>query len=182
MEHATETRKRLHISPRTGTIIGIVVIILAVIGTLISGPHEKEHDSLFSGEPTATPVVTSLFSSQAVKQSLVYQGVTVNLTQTLLATKFSDDIKTEGNVGKYTLRVMIHTKNSNKDTIGVDYAHLIQIVLQNGQKIAPKLVSIDAVEYPGRTQQGFIDFPVDQKVDLSGLKLQFAQQIVALNP
>lgn len=183
MEQVTETKRHFHISPRMGTTLGIIVIALAVIGTLISGPHEKEHDSLFSGEPTATVVVTNSLGQQPVKQSLTYESVNVNITQVLLATRFSDDIKTEGNVGKYTLRVMINTKNSDTgtQTIGVDYARLIQVILPNGQKIAPKLVSVDAVEYPGRAQSGFVDFPLNQPVSLSGLKFQFAQQIVPLS-
>jgi len=166
-----------------GTILGIIVIALAVIGTLISGPHEKEHDSLFSSEPTATVVATNPLGQQPVKQSLTYESVNINVTQVLQATKFSDDIKTEGKVGKYTLRVMINTKNSDSasQTIGVDYARLMQVILPNGQKIAPKLVSVDAVEYPGREQSGFVDFPLNQPVSLSGLKLQFAQQIVPLS-
>ena len=55
-------------------------------------------------------VATKPLGQQAVKQSLTYESVNVNVTQVLLATKFSDDIKTEGKVGKYTLRVMITTK------------------------------------------------------------------------
>jgi hypothetical protein len=78
---------------------------------------------------------------------------------------------------------MINTQNHNtgSTTIGVDYAHLIQIILPDGEKLSPKLVSIDAIEYPERAQSGFVDFPVNQQVSLNGLKLQFAQQVVPLN-
>lgn len=177
-----EQSKRLSLSPRTGTILGIIVIILAVIATLLSGPHEKEHDSLFSGEPAASPVATNLLSQQTIKQQLEYRGITVNFTQTALATKFSDDQKTTGGTGKYTLRVMVNTQNHNTgETIGVDYARLIQLILQNGQKISPKLVSIDAVEYPGRKQSGFVDFWVNQPISLKGLQLQFAERTIPLN-
>ncbi|BCL80308.1 hypothetical protein ccbrp13_27730 [Ktedonobacteria bacterium brp13] len=184
MEQLTRTsKKRLPMLPRTGTIVGIIAIVVAVILVLWSGPHEKEHDTLFGGEPTPPVVATGLLNQQAVKQQLTYKGVAVSFTQTQLATKFSDDGKTVGNVGKYTLRVMINTQNHNagSTTIGVDYAHLIQIILPDGEKLSPKLVSIDAIEYPGRAQSGFVDFPVNQQVPLNGLKLQFAQQVVPLS-
>lgn len=44
-------KKRPFISPRIGTILGIIVIALAVFGVLRSGPHEVEHDSLFAPPP-----------------------------------------------------------------------------------------------------------------------------------
>jgi hypothetical protein len=178
MEHVTETKKRPFISPKVGGIIGIIVIALAVIATIISGPHEQEYDNLF-GPPLVTPTVsvTNLIATQPVKQQFSYQGVNVYLTQALLANKFSDDRKS---TGKYTVRVMLNTKSTNTEAVGVKYDSLLHLLLPNGQIVDTKLVSINAVELPNTPQSGFVDFPVSEKVDLATLELQMGSQIVPL--
>jgi hypothetical protein len=179
MEQAT--KKRAFLPRRTGTIIAIVVIVLAAISVIASGPREAEHDSLFGADPTPTLVVSNLLSKATLHQSLTYQGVHVAFTQALLATTFSDDRKSVGNVGKYTVRIMMSTSNNNQSPVGVDYASLIHLILPNGDKISPKLSSVNAAELPGRPQSGFIDFPVSEKVDLATLKLQFENTVFPIS-
>ena len=167
------TKKRRLLSPKMGTIIGITVIVLAAISVIISGPREAEHDTLFGNEPTPTIQVTNLLEKANVDRAIDYQGVHVVFGQVLLATKFSDDRKSVGNVGKYTVRVFMNTNNSNQSSVGVEYASLLSLVLPNGDKISPKLLSVKAVELPGQSQTGFADFPVTQQFTLTTLKLQF---------
>ena len=171
MEQAT--RKRRLLSPKMGTIIGITVIVLAAISVIISGPREAEHDTLFGDEPTPTLQVTNLLEKANVNQATDYQGVHVSFGQVMLATKFSDDRKSVGNVGKYTVRVFMDTKNSSQNSVGVEYASLLYLVLPNGDKISPKLLSVKASELPGQSQSGFADFPVTEQVSLATLKVQF---------
>jgi hypothetical protein len=167
------TKKRRLISPRTGTIIGIIVIVLAAISIILSGPREAEHDSLFSDDPTPTIQVTNLLAQANVDRAIDYQGVHVTFGQAILATAFSDDKKSVGNVGKYTVRVFMNTNNTNQSSVGIEYASLIHLVLPNGDEIQPKLLSVKAVVLPGQLQSGFVDFPVQDKVDLTTLKLRF---------
>lgn len=167
------TKKRRLFSPRTGTIIGITVIVLAALSIIISGPREAEHDTLFGDEPTPTIQVTSLLEKANVNRAIDYQGVHVAFGQVMLAKKFSNDRKSVGNVGKYTVRVFIDTKNNSQSSIGIEYASLIYLVLPNGDRISPKLLSVKAAELPGQGQSGFADFPVAEQVSLATLKIQF---------
>ncbi len=176
------TKKRRLLSPRAGTIIGITVIVLAAISIIISGPREAEHDSLFGDDPTPTIQVTNLLEKANVGQAVDYQGVHVTFGQVMLATKFSDDRKSVGNVGKYTVRVFMDTKNNNTNSVGIEYASLIYLVLPNGDEIQPKLLSVKAVVLPGQPQSGFVDFPVKEKVDLATLKLRFNSMQFPLHP
>ncbi len=171
MEQATKKRRLL--SPRTGTIIGITVIVLAAISIIISGPREAEHDSLFGDDPTPTIQVTNMLEKANIDRAIDYQGVHITFGQAVLATAFSDDRKSVGNVGKYTVRVFVDTKNSNQNSVGIEYASLMHLVLPNGDEIQPKLLSVKAVVLPGQPQSGFADFPVQDKVDLATVKLRF---------
>lgn len=167
------TKKRRLLSPKVGTIIGIAVIVLAAISVIISGPREAEHDTLFGDDPTPTVQVTSLLEKANVNRSIDHQGVHVAFGQVMLATKFSDDRKSVGNVGKYTVRVLMNTQNTSQSSVGIEYASLMYLVLPNGDRISPKLLSVKAASLPGQSQSGFADFPVTEQVSLATLKVQF---------
>ncbi|GCE16816.1 hypothetical protein [Dictyobacter kobayashii] len=168
-------KKRLHISHRTGTILGLVVIALAVISVLYSGPHEVEHDSLFAAPPTPTVVVTNPVASTNLHQTYDYNGVHIVFTKAEMASKFSDDFKHGGN---YVVRISLNTTNNNQDTIGVDYFNLTRLILPSGQSVQGKVASINAAVYPGKPQSGYVDFPVNDKIDLSQIKLQFNKTVL----
>ena len=70
MEQATKKRRLL--SPRTGTIIGIIVIVLAALSIIISGPREAEHDSLFSDDLSERFVAFSRAILQCSSSVLVH--------------------------------------------------------------------------------------------------------------
>ncbi|GCE24816.1 hypothetical protein KDA_03000 [Dictyobacter alpinus] len=169
-------RKRFTIPRKAGTIIGIVVIALAVIAVLIDGPHEVEHDSLFAPPPQPTVVVTNPISNTTLHQTHDYKGVHIVFTKAEMATKFSDDFKRGG---KYVVRVSLNTTNNNKDTIGVDYFNLTRLILPSGQAVQGKVASINAAVYPGQPQNGYVDFPVNEKIDLSQIKIQFDNQLLS---
>ncbi|GCE03118.1 hypothetical protein [Dictyobacter aurantiacus] len=169
-------KKRRLISPRMGTILGIIVIAIAVYGVLRSGPHEVEHDSLFAPPPTPTVVVTNPVASTDLHQKYTYNGVNITFTKAELASKFSDDFKPGGT---YVVRVSLNTTNNNSDTIGVDYVSLTRLILPSGQSVKGKVASINAAVYPGKPQSGYIDFPVNDKIDLSQLKLQFDKTVLS---
>ena len=180
MEHMTEAKKRPRVSFRIGTLVGILVIALAVIATIISGPHEPEYDNLF-GPPLITPTVsvTNLVATHAVKQQLVYKGVSINITQTLLAAKFSDDTK-KTKPGSYVVRVMVNTTNKNTQPVGLDYASELHLILPGGQSVSGQLSTVNEGVLPQAPQNGFIDFPVPTQVDLSALQLHIGSQTVPL--
>jgi hypothetical protein len=180
MEQTTKreqpTKRRSFISRRWGTIIGIIVIAIAVIGTVQSGPHEVEHDTLFGEPPPPVVTVTKLSAQANLHQTYTYNGVHIVFTKAELAAKFSDDIKSTNN---YVVRVSMSTTNQLNEAIGVDYVNLTWLILPNGEKIPGKLASISKAVYPGQAQSGYVDFPVANKVDLSQIKLQFSNSVLS---
>lgn len=171
----TPVKKRSFISRRRWTIIGIIVIIAAVIGTLQSGPHEVEHDTLF-GEPSPpTVTVTHPGAEVNLHQTYNYEGVQIMFTKAQIASKFSDDIKAKDN---YVVRVSMNTTNKLNDSIGVDYVNLTWLILPNGEKIPGKLASISKAVYPGQAQSGYVDFAIHNQIDLSQIKLQFNNTVL----
>lgn len=169
------TRKRSFISRRWGTIIGIIVIAIAVIATMQSGPHEVAHDPLFGAPPPPVVTVTKLSATTNLHQTYNYNGVHIIFTKAELAAKFSDDIKSHNN---YVVRVSMTTTNKLKESIGVDYVNLTWLILPNGEKVPGKLASISKAVYPEQIQGGYVDFPVTNKIDLSQIKLQFNNTVL----
>ncbi|HTI13361.1 MAG TPA: hypothetical protein VL461_02175 [Dictyobacter sp.] len=170
-------KKQSFLSRRWGTIVGIIVIILAVIGVLRSGPHDPEYSPLFGAPATPAVVTTNAIASTSFQHNIVYHGVAISFTKAVLASSFSDDIK-DG--GPYTVRVYLNTNNQTQGPVGVQYASLAKLILPDGRSVAAQYVSINAVELPGQPQSGGIDFPLSEQVDIAALKLQFGTQTIPL--
>jgi hypothetical protein len=172
----TPTKKRSFITGRRGTIIGVIVIIIAVIATIRSGPVEPEHDTLFGEPPPPTIVVTNSVAEVTLHQTYTYEGVHIMFTNAELASKFSDDTQSTNN---YVVRISMNTTNKLTESIGVNYVNLTWLILPNGDKIPGKLASISKAVYPTQTQSGYIDFPVASKINLSQIKVQFNNVVLS---
>ena len=169
-------KKRRFLSARTGTLIAIAVIMLAVILTLFYAPPEGEtNNATGDAEMTPTLGITHLAETLDINHTFQYKGVDITLSQAMIATKFSDD---RSRAGVYTVRVTVQTQNKGQGIIGIPYASLAQLVLPDGQVVASKRVSVNPVDMPNSTQSGFFDFPVATQVPLSSLTLQFGQNTV----
>ena len=173
-------KKRARISPRTWTIIAIVVIIAATIVVFLSGPDEEEHDSLFGNNNQPTVVVKNLVNSQDVDQHITYNGVQMAFTNVALASSFSDD-RHSTYVKGYTVRVLVQVKNPTTQIIGTDFSSLVRLHIPTGALVKPELISINAESMPGKTQKGYFDFAVGEKVDLSMLTMQIGDTQVSLH-
>ena len=169
---ATTKKRNLfsRISPRMRTLLAIAVIAIAVV-LAFHGPSEGESDNA-TGDPAFIPTVgiTNQVDTLAVNKSVVVQGLHLTVLQVTEATKFSDDRK---RAGVYTVRVMMHTKNSSSQPIGIQYNSYLQLVLPNGQAIAPKYISLLPLTLPNNIRDGYADFPLASQVPLSSLTLRF---------
>ena len=164
------TRKRPFLSPRARVILGISVIAVLVVLSFFAPPEGDTNN--VTGDPITTPTVTitHLIATGNVNRSVTVDGVQITVTQATLASAFSDDRK---RAGTYTVRVMVHTAYSGQVPLGISYDSLARLQMADGTLIAPKLISIKPVEIPGRSQTGFLDFPLATQVPLTELKLSF---------
>ncbi len=158
------------LSPRARTIIAIAVIAIAVV-LAFHGPSEGESDNA-TGDPAFVPTVgiTNQVDTVMLNKSVVVQGLNLRVSQVTEASKFSDDRK---RAGTYTVRVMMHAKNTSSQPIGIQYDSYLKLVLPNGQLIAPKYTSLLPLTLPNGTRDGYSDFPLDSQVPLSSLSLRF---------
>ncbi|GAC1434204.1 MAG: hypothetical protein PVS3B3_38230 [Ktedonobacteraceae bacterium] len=158
------------LSPRMRTLLAIVVIAVAVV-LAFRGPSEGESSNV-TGDPAFVPTVgiTNMVDSLAVNKSVELKGLHLTVLQAMEATKFSDDRK---RAGTFTVRVMMQTKNTGSQPIGIQFDSYLRLVLTNGQIITPKYISLLPVTLPKSTREGYADFPVASQVPLSSLTLQF---------
>ena len=179
LEHDVQTapvvKKRgwfSRLSPRMRTILAIAVIAVAVV-LAFHGPTEGEVDNV-SGDPDPAFVptigITNQVDSLTLNKSVDVKGLQLGVLQATEAKKFSDDRKL---AGTYTVRVMMSTKNTSSNPIGVQFDSYIKLVLANGQVIAPKYMSLVPLTLPNSSNEGYADFPLTTQVPLSSLTLQF---------
>lgn len=161
------------IPPRVRVILAVGVIATAVVLALLGvlGPREGESDNV-TGDLAITPtvVITNQVDAININRSVTVSGLQLTLTKATEATKYSNDRK---RAGTYTVRVMVHAQNNGSQPVGVPYDSTVRLVLSDGQVVAPKYISVLPATLPGKSQDGFFDFPVSTRVPLSSLTLRF---------
>ncbi len=161
--------------------IALIVIGIAVVVVFLS-PYKESDPNIFGNEPT-TPTVgeTHAVGSLMVNKSITYSNVQIMVTQVQEASAFSDD---EKQAGMYTVRVNVHfvPDSTVKSPVGIAFASVVRLMLNNRQEIAPKLVNASAVIFPQQPTDGYFDFPVSNQVPLSSLTLKVGSgSLVAFN-
>ncbi len=183
LEHDVQTtpvvKKRgwfSRLSPRMRTILAIAVIAIAVV-LAFHGPTEGEVDNV-TGDPdpafVPTVGITHTVDTLTVNKSVEVKGLQLVVLQATEAAKFSDDRK---RTGTYTVRVMMRTKNTSPNPIGIQFDSYVRLVLANGQSTAPKYLSLVPVTLANGSNEGYIDFPLTSQVPLSSLTLQFGTDV-----
>lgn len=167
------TIKRLLKSGRVRVSLGIAIISIAVIAVFLS-PYKEPSDpniELLNNPNPVTVVVTNPIGTLNVQRGVHYKQETLTVTNVQEAGAFSDDRK---KAGKYIVRVNVHVlpDSSLQSPLPVDYASLVRLILPNGQSMAPSLINLEPVTFPGKSQAGYFDFAFNAPVTLSGLSLK----------
>ena len=169
-------------SPRVRIALGAAIVLIITILAVLYAPPEGESNNASGDLPLGTPtiVVTNQLDSVTINHNIEFQGVHISLKNAILAKKFSDDRKHNGN---YTLRIEANTINKNNSVVGINYASLVYLAMPDGKKVPTKLISIKADALPGQLQSGYFDFPLSMPVSLSDLKVIFeGGPVVPLRP
>lgn len=161
------------LSPRTRTILGVVIILfITIMAVKYSPPEGDSSTATGDSEDTPTVVATNQLSTLAIQQTVTLNGLHVMVKRAVLAANFSDDHKRNG---VYTLRVLVDTQNTTSAPLGYPFDANVHLILPGGQIVATKLISVTAASLPRQAQSGYFDFPLQQPVELAQLKLQFAR-------
>jgi hypothetical protein len=160
--------------------LGIVVLVMLVV---LVGFMAYSHLPSAAGNGgtltslTPTPAQTNPVDSVEVNHSVDFSGVTMTVTRAGEAEGYSDDQKHQS---KYIVRVYIQAQSKSESPVGIDYQALARLVLSDGTEIAPQLITLSPVVLPGQQQTGYLDFPVNQQVDLSTLSLRLGKKAQVL--
>jgi hypothetical protein len=148
------------LSPVQRTLLGIVIIALITTLGVIYGPHYDEDDTATGDAPPPTVTVTGLSSALNVNRSIIYQGITITVTNVQQAQTFSDDEKSSYAKVSYIVRVNLNVQApaSQPQAIGLDFCTLSHLVLANGNELPCNLAQISPDILPGQDQTGYIDF------------------------
>ncbi len=161
--------KRPLLSPRAKVILALAVISLFVVLAFFL-PSEGDSNNV-TGDSAITPSVsiTHLAATLSVNRSADLNSVHFTVTQVQEAAAFSNDRK---HVGTYTVRVYIQALNDGQAPVGINYPAQVRLLLPGGQAIAPKYITVAPVMLPNQKRDGFFDFPVSSRLDLSSLALR----------
>src|SRR5436309_2611492 len=107
------------LSPRTRTILGVVIILVITILALKYTPPQGEANNV-TGDLPEKPTVTTVnqLSTLSIQQTVDLGGIHVSIKRAVLASKFSDDRK---RIGTYTLRVLVDTNNPTQNVLGYPF-------------------------------------------------------------
>ncbi len=165
-----------HSSDSNGTRTTLVVLVVAIIGVVILFmlyshlPRANPAQGTSSDLVTPTPQMTNPVSSVTLNRVVNVEGVDITITQVQQAGNFSD---LQGHGSPYTLRVYIQTHNGGQEPISIDFPANTRLLLPGGKTIAPKLISVSPLNLPKTTQAGYLDFPLQQTAQISGMVLRF---------
>ncbi len=146
------------LSPVQRTILGIAIIAIITVLGVIYGPHYDDDDTTTGDAPPPTVTVTGLSSELNVNRSIIYQGVTITVTNVQQAQSFSDDEKSSYAQVSYIIRVNLNIQApaSQQQAIGLNFCTLSYLVLANGSELPCKLAQLSPDILPGQDQTGYI--------------------------
>ncbi len=166
-EHSSSTN-----GTRTTLIVFVVAIIVVVALFMFYSQFPSANPAKGTFNDFTTPIATpnNLVSSVMVNRSVTVSGLQLTITQVQQAGSFSNANK---HSGRYTVRVYLETHNAGQEPADVDFVNRMRLLLPNGQAIAPQVLSIYPLTLPKASQTGFIDFPLQNTVQLASTMIRF---------
>ncbi len=165
-----------HSSTSRGVRVALGIVLILVVTVLVFFiayshlPAANLSKGTSSDLVTPPAVITNSAGTLTVNRGVDFNGAHITVMQVQEAASFSDDAK-QG--GPYTVRVYLEAKNGGQAPAGINYTSDVRLLLPNGQTSTPLYLNIAPVVLPGQMQDGYLDFPVSSKVNLSSLTLRF---------
>ncbi|MBA2396895.1 MAG: hypothetical protein H0V70_29590 [Ktedonobacteraceae bacterium] len=151
-------------------VVASVIAVLAIFMVYSHFPSANPAQGTFNDFTTPIATANHPVSSVTVDRSVTVSGLQLTITHAQQAGSFSDARK---HTGRYTVRVYLQAHNAGQDPIDVDFIHRIHLILPGGQVIAPQVLAIAPLTMPKASQAGFIDFPLQNIVQLEGTMVRF---------
>ncbi|MBX5449309.1 hypothetical protein [Thermogemmatispora sp.] len=145
--------------------LALIVALLALGGTglFVWGWLRSLEPALTASAPTAA--ITTLHVARAAP----YAGLTFQVIDAQYATAFSDDLIRPGPA---QVRLRLHVVNNSSTQVSVIYYDAAHLLVPGQKPIAPSNVNLTVALAPGKSADGWLDFPVPRGIRLETLKLQ----------
>ncbi|WP_376793924.1 hypothetical protein [Thermogemmatispora sp.] len=151
-------------------ILIVALLALGGAGLFVWGwLHSLE---LSPGVATPTSAITRLHVARAAP----YAGLTFQVVEAQYASAFSDDLIRPGPA---QVRLRLHVVNAGSTQVSVIYYDAARLLVPGQKPIAPSNVNLAVALAPGKSADGWLDFPVPRGTRLETLKLQLGS--TALN-
>ncbi len=157
---------------RTLLIVFVVAVISVIALFMVYSHFPAANPARGTFNDFTTPLATpnNPISALAVNRSVTVSGLLLTITNVQQAGSFSDAKK---HTGRYTVRVYLRVHNPGQDPTDIDFIHRIHLLLPGGQVIDPQVLAISPLTMPQASQAGFIDFPIQNTVQLTDAMVRF---------
>jgi hypothetical protein len=157
---------------RTTLIVFVVAIIsvLALFMVYSHFPSANPAQGTFNDFTTPIATPNNPISALTVNRSVTVSGLQLTITKLQQAGSFSDASK---HSGRYTVRIYLETHDAGQEPADVDFVNRMRLVLPDGQAIAPEVLTVYPLTLPKASQAGFIDFPIQNTVQLEAVLIRF---------
>ncbi len=165
-----------HPTNPNGTRTTLWVLVVAIVGVVILFmfyshlPRANTDAGTTSDLVTPTPQMTNPVSAITLNRVVNVDGVDITIMQVQQAAGFTD---VSQHSSPYTLRIYIQTHNGGQEPIGINFTTNARLLLPDGKAVAPRLISVSPVTMPKSTQVGYLDFPLQNKAQISDMVLRF---------
>src|SRR5437764_1308668 len=145
------------------SLIVLGLIVLALVSSTALGWLKNVN---FSFNPAPTPIPTTTFN---VNRTATYAGLNYSVLNVQYATSFADDgIQSSPAIVRLNMKVT----NPSTDQISVIFYDIARLITPKLNPISPTNISLSVGPKPGKSENGWIDFPVTVRMQLDTLKLR----------
>jgi hypothetical protein len=150
---------------RLWLVLVLIVALLTLGGTGLFVWGWLQSLELTPETTTSAPAIITL----RVARTASYAGLTFQVVDAQYASAFSDDLIRPGPA---QVRLHLHVVNEGSAQISVIYYDAARLLVPGQKPIAPSNVNLAVALAPGKSADGWLDFPVPRGTRLEQLKLQ----------
>lgn len=154
-------------------LVGGVMIALVVSATVAPWIKHFQLPAVISqvlqdqnAQPAATPIVAQ---SLAVQRTAPYAGLAFTVLNAQYASAFADD---PIQAGAALLRLNLRVANPTTLQVKLLYYDIARLLIPRQNPVAPTNMQLSPGLAPGKSESGWLDFPVSNELQLNQLALQ----------
>ncbi|MEO6889461.1 MAG: hypothetical protein ABI456_09245 [Ktedonobacteraceae bacterium] len=148
-------------------ISALLIVLLLIVGTigLVTWNWVRSLQISTAAPPIQKDPVTVL----NIQRTAAYAGLNFTVLNAQYATTFADDTIRSGPA---VIRLNMRVTNTSTDPASVVYYDTAHLLIPGASQIAPTVAQLAVGPDPGKSETGWLDFPVPRGVQLNAAALQ----------